>query len=117
MADQNPTSGRRTVTLDLPPSQLGILRSILRMWLSGVREDLKSPERLRDAAMCRREAEAYERLLAGIGRGALAIPDEEAHDFLAEAAKGNDEDSEYALVKDRHEALYGLLARLEREAR
>jgi hypothetical protein len=87
------------------------------MWLTGVREDLKSPERLRDAAMRRREAEAYERLLAGIGRGVVAVPDKEARDFLAEAAKGNDEDSEYELVKARHDALHGLLASLEGEAR
>ena len=93
------------------------MRGILRMWLSGVIDDLKSPERLRDPEERRREAQAYERLLAGIGRGVVAIPDDEARDFLAEAAKGNDADSEYALVKARHDALYGLLARLEGEAR
>jgi hypothetical protein len=86
------------------------------MWLSGVRADLKSPERLSNPGMRRREAEAYERLLAGIGRGVLAVPDDEARDFLAAAAKGNDEASEYAQAKARHDALYALLSRLEGEA-
>jgi hypothetical protein len=116
MADGNPTHGRRTVPLDLPPSQLRILRLILRMWLMGLEDDLKAPERLRDPRMRRHEADAYKRLLAGIGRGRLAVPDNEARVFLAQAAKRHDEAGEYEQTKARHDALYALLARLEAEA-
>lgn len=116
MADQNPMGAKRPVPLNLPACQVAILRESLRMWLGGVREDLKTPERLRDPDKRRREAAAYERLLTGIGWGTVIVPDEEARAFLASAAKGNDAGNEYAQAKAEHDALHGLLSVLQGRA-
>ncbi|HEX8751908.1 MAG TPA: hypothetical protein VF731_00700 [Solirubrobacterales bacterium] len=53
------------------------------------------------------------RLLRGLGRGMITVPDQEVRAFLAEAAAGNDEGNEYEQVKAEHDALYALLAVLE----
>ncbi len=113
MSCENPTHGQRAVPLDLPAPQIAILRCRLRSWLAGAREDLEIPERLSDPAKCRREAEAYERLLTGIGWGVIVVPDEEARTFLAAAAVGSDKATEYERVKAEHEVLHSLLALLE----
>jgi phage-related minor tail protein len=105
--------GQRAVPVDLSPPQLAIVRHDLRLWLAGAKDDLSIPERLQDPEQRRREAAAYERLLQGIGRGLITVPDREARAFLAEAAAGNDEGNEYEQVKAEHDALHALLAVLE----
>ena len=48
MADENPTGGERVVPLDLSRRHIVILRDRLTAWLTGVREDLKTPKRMED---------------------------------------------------------------------
>jgi hypothetical protein len=113
MADRNPTSGRRAVPIDLPAELITILRDDLSDWLDGVRSDLQTPEKLRDPDKSRREAEVYERLLVGLDRGEIFVPDEEARAAVEAAAKGQDDESNYAEITAIHNAHYGLLALLE----
>jgi hypothetical protein len=113
MADRNPTSGRQAVPIDLPAELVTILRDDLGDWLNGVRLDLQTPEKLRNPDRSRREAAVYERLLAGLDRGEILIPDEEARAAIEAAAKGQDDESNYAEITAIHDAHYGLLALLE----
>lgn len=99
--------------LDLPANHISILRGDLTSWLEGVRSDLETPERVEDPDRARQEAEAYERLLAGLMLGHVFIPDESARAALAAAAKGADDENGYAEVVATHDALHGLLALLE----
>jgi hypothetical protein len=69
MANQNPTGGERAVPLDLPANHLLILRDTLADCLEGVRGDLETPEGVKDPEQAREEADAYQRLLAGLARG------------------------------------------------
>ncbi len=62
MAETNPTPGRRAVPLDLPPSQVTILRSLLADWLQGARSDLSHPKGVESPELTRQEADAFERL-------------------------------------------------------
>lgn len=112
MADQNSMGGGRPVYLDLPASQVKILRDMLTTCLLGVKGDLRTPRRLPDPAKARREAEAYERLLAGLDRGEILVPDEVAREAIEAMATSADEDNNYAEIVAEHEALFGLLARL-----
>jgi hypothetical protein len=113
MAKKNPRGDGSTVALNLPPEQVAILRDHLTDWLDGARRDLTTPERLQDPRRTRAEAEAFERLLAALDRGEVTVPDQDAYEALAAAAKGADEASNYAEVVAAHDALYGLLALLE----
>lgn len=110
MAEKNPTHDWRVVPLNLPAKQVLSLIDELRSWIAGVREELAEPERLRDPAYRRREAQAYERLLAGVVCGVVVVPDEEARAFLASAAEGNDEANEYEKIAAEHDARCGLLS-------
>jgi hypothetical protein len=112
MADQNPMGGGAIVSLDLPDPQVKILRSTLTTCLEGVRGDLETPERLDDPEKARREADAYERLLAGLDRGEIIVPDEPAQEAVEAMATSADEDNNYAEIVAEHVALYELLARL-----
>jgi hypothetical protein len=111
MADQNPTGGR-AVALDLPPRQISILRSILSDCLEGVQSDLANPKQMLDPEKARREAGAYERLLAGLDRGEVFVPDQAAREAVAIIAEQADRQNDYAEVVAEHDALAGLLARL-----
>lgn len=112
MATDHDTSDRRAVPLDLPAAHITILRDDLSDWLDGVRLDLQTPEKLRDPDKSRREAAVYERLLAGLDRGEIFVPDEEARAAIEAAAKGQDDESNYAEITAIHNAHYGLLALL-----
>lgn len=116
MAEQNPTDDRQAVPLDLPPSQITILRDLLADWLADARCDLNHPKRMRDPEVVRQDADAFERLLAGVADGRVLVPDEVAQAAVAVAANAYDEASDYAEIIANHDALHGLLAALSAEA-
>ncbi len=113
MATKNPMGGERPVPLDLPDEHISILRERLTNWLEGVREDLKTPDRMESPDEARQEAQAYERLLVGLTTGQLCLPDEAARAAVETAAAGYDEGSNHAEIAANHDALHGLLAVLE----
>ena len=112
MAEPNPTSGRRAVPIDLPADHIAILRSNLSDWLDCVREDLDRPERMRERERARREADAFDRLLIGLDRGEILLPDEDARAAIEAAAESHDRESSYVEVATTHDAHHGLLALL-----
>lgn len=114
MADQNPKGGGNAVPLGLPGPHIKILCRLLSCWLAGVREDLQMPKRLKNPERARRNADAYQRLLDGVERGEVVIPDKEARAVLADAAQGNDDGNGYAQAVAEHDALHGLLSVLDR---
>ena len=112
MAGENPTCGRRAVPVDLPADQIAILRSDLESWRHGVLADLAKPELLTNPDDSRREAAVYDRLLAGLDRGDLLVPDEIARQAIEAAAKAHDDEFNYkevAAIHDAHHALLSLL--------
>jgi hypothetical protein len=113
MATENPTGDSCLVHLALTAWQTTIMRENLCDWLEGVREDLKTPDKLADPEDTRAEAAAYERLLAGVATGRIAVPDEAARDFLRKAAEGHDKESGYAEAVAHHDAMHVVLAALE----
>lgn len=113
MAETNPTHGTRAVPLDLPPSQVAILRKTLADCLAGVREDLAGSPSSRNPDQARREADAYQRLLAGIARGKLLLPDDAALAAVEKIAEVDDRANNYAEVVANHDALYGLVSLLK----
>lgn len=113
MAEKNPTGGTRAVSLDLPADHLLILRDTLADCLEGVQGDLGTPEAVQDPAQAREEADAYQRLLAGLARGRILIPDEAALSAVRKIATADDEASNYAEVAANHDALHGFLSLLE----
>ena len=113
MAHQNPMGGGHAVPLELPAPHIKILRESLTTWLTGVRGDLERPDRIKYPERARIEADAFERLLVGVERGELIVPDDPARLALAKAVKGNDDGTEYARVVAEHDALHGLLGLLE----
>lgn len=112
MADQNPMGGRRLVALELPTRHVVIVRKTLAFCLEGVRSDLERPGELPDPRRAYREAKAYERLLWGLERGQIAVPDEPAREAVASIADQADRECNYAAVVAQHNAFHGLLARL-----
>jgi hypothetical protein len=113
MANENPTGGERAVPLDLPPEQITILRGFLSSWLEGVREDLKSPQRLQEPDKARQEAQAYERLLVALTLNQIFLPDAAACVAFEPAVEAYDKENNYAEVEANHDALHGLLALLK----
>jgi len=101
------------VSLDLPAKHIPILRSCLTDWLHGVREDLKSPERLCRPDEARQEAQAYERLLVALATRQIVLPDEAARAAIEAAAADHDEESNYKEIAAAHDALYALIGVLE----
>jgi hypothetical protein len=112
MADQNPTSDRRAVPIDLPADHIAILQKDLSDWVAGVRDDLETPDRTSDPERARREANAFERLLAGLDHGEILVPDEDARWAIESAARSHDRASSYIEVTAAHDAHHGLLALL-----
>jgi hypothetical protein len=100
------------VPIDLPTGHIAILRSDLGDWLAGVREDLQRPDRLPNPERARCEADAFERLLAGLDRGEILVPDEDARATIESAAKAHDRESGYMEIATTHDAHHGLLALL-----
>lgn len=112
MAETNPTDGRRVVPLDLPPSQMTILRSLLADWAEDARRDLDHPTRMRNPGAAQQDTEAFERLLSGLAEGQVVVPDEAARAAIETAANAYDEASEWVEIVAHHDALHGLLETL-----
>jgi hypothetical protein len=112
MSCENPMGGGHAVALNLPAEHIAILRVRLTDWLTGLLDDLEAPERLRNPERSRREADSYQRLLAGLERGEVFVPDEEARAALQRATEAYDRESGYAGIVVNHDAMHGLLALL-----
>jgi hypothetical protein len=110
MATKNPTDGGQLMPLDLPAEHVEILRDRLTSWLNGLREELRTPERLEDPDSARQEAQSYERLLVSLTTGQIVLPDELAHAAIQTAASTHDTEGNYDEVAASHDALHGLLA-------
>jgi hypothetical protein len=113
MADQNPTGGGQAVPLDLPAPHLALLRQTLTSCLVGVKDDLASAGETPNAERAREEADAYRRVLRGLHRGEVIVPDEPAREAIAILAAEADRENNYAEVVAGHDALHGLLGVLE----
>jgi len=116
MANENPMGGRRAVPLDLPALHIAILRDSLEDCVEGAERELETPNELRNPDKTRTDAEAYKRLLAGLDRGEVVVPDEMARQAVKQMAAASDEGTGYAEVVAEHDALHGLLALLEGKA-
>jgi hypothetical protein len=112
MVSQNPTGDRPSVAIDLPDSQLAKLREIFSFCLGGVEEDLKAPGRLSELEKARRDADAYQHLLAALDGGRL-VPEPDVARAVREVAASVDLNNEYERVLAEHDALHGLLAQIE----
>jgi hypothetical protein len=77
------------VPLNLPSDHLLILRDTLADCLEGVRGDLETPEAVKDPGQAREEADAYQRLLAGLAWGKILVPDEAALAAVRKIAKAD----------------------------
>jgi hypothetical protein len=110
MATSHDTGGSEAVPLDLPDPQVKILRGTLTSCLEGVSGDLKTPDRLPDPEKARREADAYERLLAALDEGRITVPDEAAREAVEVMVLAAEEDTNYQQILAEHDALFGLLA-------
>lgn len=117
MSCKHHTSSSKAVPLDLPAAQVAILRKTFSACLEGIRGDVEAQRRLLDPARAHRDADAYERILAGLDRGEVFVPDEEAREAVRTIATAVDEENEYAAVIAEHVAFCELLARLGEEAR
>jgi hypothetical protein len=112
MAGKNPRVGARVVPLDLPDTQVAILRDDLLGWLYGADQD----PGIRDAGGAVREGEAFRRLLSALDSGEMELPDEEALRALKGAAAGFDRLSGYDEVAPVHDAYRELLDVLDPES-
>jgi len=112
MVSKQRTGDRPTSVLDLPTPQLARLRQVFTFCLEGVREDLEVPGRLSDPAKARRDADAYEHLLAALDGGRV-VPNPDLTRAVAEVAASVDANNEYERVVAEHAALTGLLARID----
>lgn len=117
MSCQHHTSNTEGVALDLPTTQADLLRRILSDCLDGVRRDLRHRQPIPDEEAANRDADAYERLLAGLDQGEICLPDEEARQAVEAIATSTDQQNDYARVVAEHLALYELLAQLREGGR
>jgi hypothetical protein len=99
MANEKPTDETRVVPLDLSIERRLILRNEVESWLAGDREDLGTPDKLTDPERTRRRIATYERLIAALSRGKIALPDKEAHAALQGAADGTDDAESWEATK------------------
>lgn len=116
MATQHDTGGGEAVPLELPGSQVKILRGTIGICLGSVRSDLKTPELMPKPERARREAEAYERLLGALDRRSITLPDAEARKAVEALIFGVEQDTDYLRLVAEHDALSCLLVLLKAEA-
>jgi hypothetical protein len=111
MADENPTGRGSAVALSISADQARFLRSTFEKARAGVKDELEGfPDQL-DPKRLEREEAAYARLLAALNE-LVIVPDRDVLDVLADLAQVIDTGNEYSRVVEEHEALHGLLARL-----
>jgi hypothetical protein len=77
-----------------------------------VNGDLLQSEQLADSEQAEREAGAYKRLLAGLDRGEIDLPDDAAREAVEVMVLAIEGDTSYAKIIAEHDALFGLLALL-----
>lgn len=115
MSCKHHTSNSEAVTLDLPATQVSVLRRIFTSCLDGIRADQHRRRQFPKLSAAVQDADAYERILAGLDRGEMFLPDEQAREAVQAIATSTDQENDYTTVVAEHVALYGLLARLDRE--
>ena len=105
--------GTGLVPLAIPPEQIVLLRTDLFGGLTGVLEDLRRPERLRDPVGSAAEGATLLRLLEALDQGRVALPDEDARALIGRMAESYDRANGYGPIvatHDAHRALLSLLA-------
>jgi hypothetical protein len=113
MPNPDPTGRGHAVALSIPATHAEFLRRTFSAVQSGLLDDLAShPERLRDPACSRREADAFGRLLAAIDTSAC-VRDAEVCSVLGDLARSVDEANEYERVTAEHAALRRLIDQLD----
>lgn len=109
MSCSQPTGDGEAVALNLPAPQVKILRASLAICLEGVSGDLRRPDQVPDLEKARREADAYERLLAALDESEIVLPDEAAREAVEVMVLAIEEDTDYRQIIAEHDALFGLL--------
>ncbi len=113
MADENPMGRGTAVALDLPADQVRFLRGTFADAREGVQDELRHhPGELKDPAHLRREEAAYGRLVTALDE-CVIVPDPDVRAVVVDLAEVIDQSNEYSRVVFEHDALRGLLARLE----
>jgi hypothetical protein len=103
--------------ITISPDHVAILRERFFGGLEGALLDLQTPSGLRDPVATAREATVYARLLEGLDRRWIELPDEEARARMVSIARGFDEADEYeraARTHDAHWAMVELLGGVSR---
>jgi hypothetical protein len=116
MANEKPTTGPRVVPFDLAIERRLILRHEIEIWRDGDREDLQTPDKLKDPERTWRRVASYERLMEALKRGTIELPDDEARAALQQAADGFDDAEEWEETNAIHGAQRALLAVFETTA-
>ena len=80
--------------------------------LVGVRGDLANPAGVPNPEKARDEANTYKRLLSGLIRGEITVPEEPARLAIEAIAVETDRENEYTRVVAEHDALRWLLTHL-----
>jgi hypothetical protein len=112
MADQNPTGSGAAVALNLPANHVRFLRGVFERARAGINDELEEfPDQLEPKRLEREEA-VYRRLLAALDEQVI-VPDRDVRDLLSDLAGIVDRANEYGRVIEEHDALHGLLARLD----
>jgi hypothetical protein len=104
--------GSRLAALDIPPEQIALLRRDLFGSLTGVLEDLRRPERLRDPVGSAAEGAILLRLLEALDQRRVALPDEGARALIGRMAEGYDRANGYGPIVATHDAHRALLSLL-----
>jgi hypothetical protein len=106
MADQNPTGSGA-----LPVNHVRFLRGVFERARAGIKDELEEfPDQLEPKRLEREEA-VYKCLLAALDEQVI-VPDRDVRDLLSDLAGIVDRANEYCRVVEEHDALHGLLARL-----
>jgi hypothetical protein len=117
MSYTDPTGGADVVALTIPPDDQRFLRSVFRMALDGIRDELGSyPDELREPARLHREQAVYEALLEALDNGSVSATGD-IRAVLKDLAETVDQANEYERVVAEHTALVGLREQLGRGGR
>jgi hypothetical protein len=109
-----PTGARSRVSLRTPGRHLGFLTETFRLVRGAAIDALAPPDRPRDRPPGRRDADALERLIAGVRACEIEIPDANALRVLEAVLEAADAGTEYGRVVAEHAALVGVLGQLGR---
>lgn len=108
MSYTDPTGGVDVVALTIPPDDQRFLRSVFRMALDGIRDELGSyPDDLREPARLHREQAVYEALLEALDNGTISVTGD-VRAIVKDLAETVDQANEHERVVAEHTALVGL---------